>query len=179
MYKFSNPEHTKVTNILTNTYEISPSSWLWEEYQNWVDEGGVTLPYRTPEEAQLEVKTEIKNTAISKRYSGILIGTYWLPTDPDSRIEYIILKDLARDLYESGYGIDTPIIVDGDEVELESMDGVFVVATIRKVKILIKTLQALDRRLRRVAKYHIAQMLLAENPLQYDYSTGWPPSYPG
>lgn len=179
MYKFSNPEHTKVTNILTNTYEISPSSWLWEEYQNWVDEGGVTLPYRTPEEAQLEVKNEIKNTAISKRYSGILIGTYWLPTDPDSRIEYIILKDLARDLFAAGGLLNDQVIVDGDQVELETIDGLLIPITLRRVKLLVEALQVLDRRLKRVAKYHIAQMLLSSDPLQYDYSTGWPPSYPG
>jgi hypothetical protein len=47
MYKYSDPEHTKVTNTSENIYDIHPGSFLWEDYLQWVAEGGVTEAFDT------------------------------------------------------------------------------------------------------------------------------------
>lgn len=178
-YKFSDPAHQTVTNLDTGYSGIGPASQMWEDYQEFLANGGVTQPYKTLAEYQDEMRLVIKAESLNRRYGGILVGTYWVPTDPDSRIEYLVLKELARDLYAAGAALDDPIIVDGDQVEVEAMNGTMIPATIRKVKLLMEALHILDRRLKRVAKYHISQMLLAPDPLKYDYSAGWPAAYQG
>lgn len=54
MYKFSNEEHTAVTNLETGASGIHPGVWMWQVYQDWVAAGGITQPYKTPQELKDE-----------------------------------------------------------------------------------------------------------------------------
>ena len=179
MYKFSNPENTLVQNLVTGYSGIGPDSWMWEDYQTWLAGGGVTAPYKTIDDYQREVKLAIITEAMERRYGGLLILTYWVASDPDSRLEYLGLKDLARDMIAAGAAINDPVMADGSQAEVETLNGVTVPMTCKRVKLLIDALQILDQRLRRVSKYHISQMMLSADPANYDYSAGWPAIYTG
>ena len=47
MYKYSNAEHTAVKNLTTGATGIHPGVWMWEQYQEWVNTGGVTEAFET------------------------------------------------------------------------------------------------------------------------------------
>jgi hypothetical protein len=47
MYKYSNKEHTAVTNLETGASGIHPGVWMWEQYQEWVANGGVPEAFDT------------------------------------------------------------------------------------------------------------------------------------
>lgn len=55
MYKFANKEKTQVNCKEKNLYGISPGTWRWQEYQDWLAEGNVTEPYQTEEEELNEI----------------------------------------------------------------------------------------------------------------------------
>lgn len=56
MYKFANEEETKVNNLETGHQGIHKGVWLWRQYQEWVEAGGITEPYKT--QAELDVENE-------------------------------------------------------------------------------------------------------------------------
>lgn len=69
MYKYSNKEQTAVTNLETGVSHITPSNWMWKEYQEWVASGGVTSPYKSDEELLLEAKVA-KNAEAEEVYTA-------------------------------------------------------------------------------------------------------------
>lgn len=71
MYKFSNKEHTKVMDLITGTTGIHPGVWRWEKYEEWVDAGGVTEPYKTDEEKLQERLERNKQKAIDAQLRAI------------------------------------------------------------------------------------------------------------
>lgn len=70
MYKYSNQEQTAVTNIITGHSNITPSNWMWKEYQEWLSSGNTTSPYKSDEELLLEAKA-IKNAEAEETYTAV------------------------------------------------------------------------------------------------------------
>jgi hypothetical protein len=71
------------------------------------------------------------------------------------------------------------LIVDGDTVLFESLDEL---QADRVVKIavaydLVEKSKALDRKLSKNMKAHIAAINVSTDPLNYDFSVGWPAKY--
>jgi hypothetical protein len=56
VYKFANVEHTIVNNLEAGHFGIHNASWLWEDYQKWVDAGGITEPFMTVAEEMVDQK---------------------------------------------------------------------------------------------------------------------------
>lgn len=54
MYKYSNKEHTVVTNLDTGASGIHPGNWMWKDYQDWVAAGETTQPWKTEQELKDE-----------------------------------------------------------------------------------------------------------------------------
>jgi hypothetical protein len=46
-YKFNDKEETTVNNIETGQSGISKGVWLWRGYQEWLEKGNVTEPFKT------------------------------------------------------------------------------------------------------------------------------------
>lgn len=90
MYKYSNPEHTAVSNLETGATGIHRGVWMWEEYEAWVAQGGVTLPYdeRTPEQVAADVLAAAKEDIAAQRYAmetgGVAYGGMTILTDRES-----------------------------------------------------------------------------------------------
>ncbi len=57
MYKFNNHEGTEV--IKNGISFISEGGQGWEEYQQWVTDGGITAPYKNGEELEQEALEEL------------------------------------------------------------------------------------------------------------------------
>lgn len=65
MYKYSNAEHTAVTNLETGATGIHPGVWMWEQYQEWVNAGGITEAFetRSPEQVAADELQTWRDTA--------------------------------------------------------------------------------------------------------------------
>jgi len=54
MYRFDDKEKKEsVMLVATGEYHIRPGTWRWREYQKWIDDGGVTLPYQENDSEKL------------------------------------------------------------------------------------------------------------------------------
>lgn len=177
MYKFSNKEQSRVNNLSIGIFDIDPTSYQWAAYQKWVDVGGITEPFNTPQEVISEVRSNIIQEGRSRRYGGLLIQDKWVSSDQDARLEYLALRDIVRDMISSGSTLTAPVIVDGEQATVDTLDNISVPLTCQRVILLIESIRLLDMRLKRVTKYHLNQVTLSADPVNYDYLTGWPLRY--
>ena len=180
-YKFANPEHTEVNNITTGSMGIHPGNWMWEEYQEWLQTGGTTEPFetRTPEQIRTDIQKEIweqiKTERLARNDGGVLVDGYWFHSDLHSRIQYLGLKDDAKDTDER---LDTDtLVIDAENVLWKTMSGAFVPMTRKRVKDIVAAVKVLDKRLFKAAEIHRMTMEASADPESYDYSTGWPAKY--
>lgn len=56
MYKYANVEQTAVCVPSKGIYGITPGVYLWDEYQEWLADGGVTEPWKSGEELLEEAR---------------------------------------------------------------------------------------------------------------------------
>lgn len=74
MYKFANKEKTAVNIPSKGISGITPSSWMWLVYQDWLNAGNVTEEYKTNKEQNEEaagektVELDIAVQAISSNF---------------------------------------------------------------------------------------------------------------
>jgi hypothetical protein len=68
MYKYSNAEHTAVTNLETGASGIHPGVWMWEHYQEWLANGGVTEAFDTIPLADKKVTKVNQNRSACESY---------------------------------------------------------------------------------------------------------------
>lgn len=105
-----------------------------------------------------------EESGVSVMVNGV---TYWFHSDAKSLIKYLFLLFLATvfsSVFPSALKWKT---MGGDEVQLSPMD---VIAVFNRVLYIGNYVFELGR-------IHRQQMLLADDPESYDYTTGWPPIF--
>lgn len=110
---------------------------------------------------------------------GVLVAGKWFHTDADSRIQYLGLKDSARDLMATGGALSHAIVILGKPVYWRTMDGSFVAVTAQLTIEIVSAVGDLDARAFAVAEAHHQALIDAEEPALYDFSAGWPATYEG
>lgn len=93
--------------------------------------------------------------------------TYWFHSDVKSLIKYLFLLFLATVFSANFPSALKWKTMGGDEVQMSPMD---VIAVFNRVLYVGNYVFELGR-------MHREQMLLAEDPESYDYTTGWPPIF--
>lgn len=177
MYKYSNTEHTAVTNLETGTSGIHPGVWMWEQYQEWVAAGGVTEAFDT------RTSQEILDEAIQKKSSEIIS---YGDTQDIKPFEY---PELSGVFYKVTDAIINTIkycevlnLVDSDPIPVnggnwDNVDGtVSTPMTIGVLKDLYKTGYEIPSHNYGVAKSHIgavSSLTSVEDVEGYDHTTGW------
>lgn len=75
MYKFADKDHKTVANLITGASGIRPGNWMWEQYQMWVESGGVTEPFdaRTSEQVMADEKVD-QEREIRSQYAAMLVS---------------------------------------------------------------------------------------------------------
>jgi len=169
MYKFSNPEHTRVTDLDTGTRDIAPGVWLWDRYQDWVASGGVTEPWRTTAEVLTANQKLMKDAIIGREEQRNsrkiehpqIAGAFFKPS---TKIDRIIGRsdELAN---------ADPLPVNGGA--FDDIDDNPVPMTVGQLKKLRNAV--IDREEANYVnrKLHVKEMMKLATPLTYDYSGGW------
>lgn len=117
---------------------------------------------------------EIRDGLKSK---GVQVEGKWFHSDSDSRIQYLALKDISRDILDSGGDISSLIKISNRSVDWKTMDGSFITLTVGLVLEIVKKLAELDNTLFLVAQNHKEKMLAAKDPSVYSYKQGWPKGF--
>lgn len=117
---------------------------------------------------------QIKASRDQHKGGGVLVNGKWFHTDTDSRIQQLGLKDTARDMLSAGASLTDLVPIDGELVPWKTMDGSYVQLSIQLVLDIVEAVKVLDKRVFKTAEAHRAAMEASTNPVEYDFSTGWP-----
>lgn len=126
-------------------------------------------------ERQDLVWEKIKAERDRRKTLGVKAGGHWFHSDTDSRVQWLGLKDTARDLFEiPGNSFGTFIELLGQIVSWKTLTGDFVQVTIQLALDVTQATKELDAILFKVAETHRFAMQASVNPEEYDYSGNWP-----
>ena len=109
---------------------------------------------------------------------GVQVGANWYHTDETSRIQQLGLKDEARDMLAAGAQSTDQLVIDSSPVIWNTMSGAFVPMTVQLALDIVAAVKVLDKRAHSVAEGHRIAMEAAADPAAYDFSAGWPASFP-
>lgn len=149
----------------------------WQTYQVWLAEGNMPDPAESSDEAKLRVWFQIKAKRDELKAGGVKVGIKWYHSDTDSRIQFIGLKDQARDLIAAGQPDSTRLQKLGQDVKWKTMDGSFIFLTVKHAFDIVTATGDLDAMAFAAAETHRAAMEASADPAAYDFSAGWPQVY--
>ena len=128
-------------------------------------------------EVQFRVWEKIKGERDRRKGTGVKVGTHWFHSDDASRIQWLAMKDTARDNLDAGGAMGDPIVVLGNPVQWKTMAGAFIDVTAQLVYDVVKATKELDARLFAIAEAKRVEMEALAAPETYDVLSGWPPCY--
>ncbi len=130
------------------------------------------------EGAQGQIWEAIKVERDRRTVAGFNVGSVWVHSDEFSRIQWLGLKDAARDALVAG-GTMASVLrdSDGEQIVWKMLGGSFVPVTAQLAFDVVAAVTCSDKAIFTVAEQHKVAMRAAEDPAAYDYSTGWPQTY--
>lgn len=129
--------------------------------------------------AMVRAWDRIKLERDRRKASGVLVGGQWFHSDADSRIQWLGIKDTARDMLAASQASTDPVLVLGQPLQWKTLSGAFVTVTAQMAFDVVEATKELDARLFAVAEAKRATMESAEDPAAYDALAGWPATYEG
>lgn len=112
---------------------------------------------------QKEKWEAIKAERDRRKAGGVKVGTKWFHTDDASRIQHMALNMMGANIPAN--------------LQWKMMDGTFVTMTQALAGQVFQAVAVLDMQAFAKAEEHRVAMNAAENPFEYDFSTGWPKTY--
>ncbi len=131
-------------------------------YSSWVNFEWVTDSIKI-QNAQDEIWTKIKNVRDYRKSSGVKVGDYWFHSDSESRIQQLGLVIMGANIPPN--------------LMWKTLTGVFIVMTPTLAPQIFSATSSSDVAIFTIAEQHRAAMLASPDPLNYDYTTGWPPMF--
>lgn len=123
---------------------------------------------------------DIKAYREYKKFNGVYVSGKWFHNDNESRVQWLGLKDKARDLLANGGDENTQIPIRyPDEEESEdiiwiTMDNTGIPVTAGLSFDVVNAVGYNDVLCHKIALIHKYNMYNSETPESYDYKTGWP-----
>ncbi|WP_165672270.1 DUF4376 domain-containing protein [Metapseudomonas otitidis] len=151
----------------------------WRLFQAWLAEGNTAEPGESLAEVRRRMWQRVRERRDAIKAGGVRVGAAWFHTDADSRIQYLGMKDAARDLLAAGKPETTRLQKLGQDVRWKTMDGSFIYFTIRHSIDIVEAVGNLDARAFAAAEAHRAALDASPNPAVYDFSAGWPETFEG
>lgn len=153
-------------NIIVYTGSDIPSL-SQPPYQSWDDTQQAWVADATKlANAQNQVVDSIRNWRDNLSNTiGVNVGGYWWQTDTDDRIKYIALLMMGANIPANTLW--------------KTMTGTFVTVTATLVQGVFQAVAASDATIYAYCQTQITNMLAASDPLNYDYTQGWPTGYTG
>lgn len=121
------------------------------------------LPTLAEKQAEMWERIKTKRDALSDT-GGYLVAGKWFHSDNKSKTQQLALFIM---------GASVP------PVPWKTMDGSFVTMTQALAAGIFQAAAAQDQAIFSAAETHNAAMLAAADPLAYDFSGGWPATFPG
>lgn len=119
----------------------------------------------------------IKTERDRRKAGGVLVGAHWFHSDADSRIQWLGIKDSARDMLADGATSAETIHELGQPMKWKTLAGAFIVVTVQMALDVVAATKELDARLFAMAEHKRAEVEVADNPAAYDVLAGWPATY--
>jgi hypothetical protein len=131
--------------------------------------------------AQAAVAWEaIKASRDLRKSLGVNVNGVWFHSDTESRIQWLGLKDSARDVLAAGGNMLSPLQKLGQNVMWKPMGtDTKVLTTVQLAFDVVAAVGNLDAYLFYVADQHKAASAAAVHPQLYDFSAGWPAHFIG
>ena len=142
--------------------DLTPSAPKPSSYHIWQNDGWVLGVDKS------ELQAQVWEAVKQKRHTNIRSGVYiksvgkWFHNDDSSRTQYLALQVLPS----------SP-----PDLMWKTMDNSFVPMTKDLLNEIAMTMLTKEQSDFANAEKHLLAMLQADNPLEYDYSTGWSETY--
>ncbi len=136
-------------------------------------------PIKPVADARGEKWEEIKSERTAIELGGVQVGGKWYHTDDSSRIKYLGLYKLAEQALASGAVGTTVLQYGGQNIRWKTMDKTFVDMTVQRAQDVYFAVFGLDMTAFAAAEAHRVAMEASADPTIYDYSAGWPGTFPG
>jgi hypothetical protein len=158
---------------------LSDGNVDYQAYQTWYDYGNRPDPdINFSSDAVKDRKwSDIKIQRDSRKAGGVQVGYYWFHTDDTSRIQWLGIKDTARDMQVSGSPDTTIIPMLGQNLLWKTMSGQFVPVTIKTAYQVNQAVKDMDAALFALAEKKRQELIASSTPEDYDTSVGWPLTY--
>lgn len=171
----ASPELRAELGIVEELDPVRPDDRLFYVTEN--EDGTFTATPKDKSVVTPPVWLQIKAKRDELKSGGVKVGTKWYHSDTDSRIQFIGLKDAARDLLAAGQPDSTRLQKLGQDVKWKTMDGSFIFLTVKHAFDIVAAIGDLDAKAFAVAATHRAAMEAVANPFEYDFSASWPQVY--
>lgn len=165
------PDYWPATMMEKNSEDALELNWIrfnsLEDYDAYVQSH--TPGYEADKAAKLLAQQKLDMWQVIKEYRddhqlrGFAVGSYWFHSDESSRIKYLGLMLM-------GAGIPA-------DLQWKTMSGVFVTMTQSLAEQIFSSIAAFDSAVFVNAEVHKAAMQASDDPLNYNFTTGWPPIY--
>ncbi len=111
-------------------------------------------------------------------FSMLIDGvTKWFHSDEFSLVQYIGLKDAARDVLAAGGTMNDSLLIAGQPVSWSTMDGSFVMMTVKVAFDLVAACRAQQSAIFAASVQHKMALENSTDPASYDTALNWPPVF--
>lgn len=151
----------------------------YQAYMAWVAAGNTPDPdpNYTLDTIRNTKWLEIKNQRDNRKAGGVFVDNYWFHTDDASRIQWIALKDTARDNITAGGHMTDIIQMLGQNLSWKTLSGAFVTVTNQMAYDVVQATKNLDAILFSQAETKRQEVNASATPATYDTTTGWNKTY--
>ncbi len=116
----------------------------------------------------------IKDERDRRSEAGCQVAGNWFHNDLKSRTQWERMANRASVLADAD-----PYLVDGEQVAWKTMSGAFVPLTAGLVRQVVDAFEVQEVATFKAAEFHRAAMEASADPAAYDFSVGWPATFPG
>jgi hypothetical protein len=151
----------------------------YQEYSAWLEAGNTPDPdpFFTLEAVRIAKWLEIKAQRDTRKAGGVKVGNYWYHSDADSRIQWLGIKDTARDILLAGGNMSSPVPIVGQALIWKTMSGAFIQVTCQVAFDVVQATKGLDATLFASAEAKRAAINATQTPETINTSSGWNQTY--
>lgn len=151
----------------------------YQAYKAWVVSGNSPDPdpkftIDAIREHQWEL---VKAQRDNRKSGGVFVDSFWIHTDDPSRIQWLGIKDTARDNIAAGGKMTDLIKIMGQTLLWKTLDNQFVPVTNQLAFDVVQATKNLDAILFSQAETKRAQINMMSDPTSLDTTKGWNKTY--
>lgn len=128
--------------------------------------------------AKVSAWSRIKAKRSTIELGGVQVGAKWYHTDEASLIKYLGLFKMAEQALTDGGTGAMVLQYGGVDIRWKTLDGTFVNMTVQLAQDVYSAVIGLNFSAFAAAETHKTAMEAAVDPAAYDFSAGWPASFP-